>query len=1047
MNFHRKMIIQAGKNNVIRRIGDYLFTCVLMLLLLTAGAGCSGGDAPAPATTSSGTTSTTTPSDVTVSSIAVMAGSTTIVANATDHTVLRATVLDDDGAPVVGTAVSFSTTAGLLSAASATTNANGIAQVDLTAGTQAGSATATATASGFNQSVNVSFVPGPVGNVALVAAPATVNSTGTSSVSATITDANSNIIAGESVTFAFTAQGSGAPTLSEITAVTNTNGVVSVSYIAGNSAGIDTISATTSNAVTDSVSITVDVTAAKIGALALITANSEIIADGVSRSQIGATLTTTDNSPVVGATVIFASTGGTLENLAGAGSTTATTDTLGHAELYLKSGTNPATVLVTADSGGYSDTVTVLFTPGEPLIANSSITASPTSIPADGASTTEVTVLLVDANSNLVSDGTMVTLSTSAGTITSPTSEATVSGRATFTVKAPNGTATATLSLLEYPGITGNIVFGTTGTGEPANITPIVGDQFLSISGVGKLESTSISIVVYDDEGSPIQNPTSLTANNIKVTFASQPNGGEFISGVNASGNIDNSLDATYSALGEILVRTVDGAVTINLQTGTLPGVIELRIEALLKNDGVTPLSPVIVAQIPQISVASGPPHTIALSTPITNSVENLGDSGHGAFYRRKGTLIVTDRFGNAVADGTTINLGIMDSVIVEGSDGDLTASVSTLSSLAPELSSGIATSFDTASVTRNNAQRFVQENDRVLITDTNILQEDKVRFVGTGILSTQLPVQTAYLTSSSNLSYINLDYVVGSARLGAEIAGYDADTDTLTTGSVTTVDGLADVRVTYPANSNTIHVGCGVQNDTRHDPMNSAMVVYTVATSTSGDAAMVEDSGKLCFASIAPWTIVPAPSAISGAGTVTLTVYDGGDGFSLPFIPIGATVLITKGDSLTVNATTGISNASGNFTSVISTTGAQTGDAATITYWADGYTTDVSLTFAGAIAPWTLTADTTDITGSDSVLLTVTDGGVPLFAAITKEVTILNDPGDDLTINVSEGSTDSSGEFTSVITVVTTGADTGDQAIITFTAGTVTVDVLLTIP
>jgi hypothetical protein len=422
--------------------------------------------------------------------------------------------------------------------------------------------------------------------------------------------------------------------------------------------------------------------------------------------------------------------------------------------------------------------------------------------------------------------------------------------------------------------------------------------------------------------------------------------------------------------------------------------------------------------------------------------VENLGDSGHGSFYRRKGTLIVTDRFGNAVADGTAINLGIVDSVIARGNDGVITPAATDLTSAGASL--------NTATITRQYAQRFIQQKDRILITDSNILQEDKTRFVGdtTTATATTLPVQSAYLASSSTLPYTGLDYVVGAALLGAEIAGYDADTDTLTTGSVTTVDGLADIRVTYPANSNTIHVGCGVQNDTRHDPMNSAMVVYTVATSTSGDAAMVEDSGKLCFASIAPWTIVPAPSAISGGNeSVTLTVYDGGDGFSLPFIPIGATVLITKGESLTVNATTGISNAFGNFNSVITATGAQTGDAATITYWADGYTTDVSLTFAGVIAPWTLTADATNITGSASVLLTVTDGGVPLFAAITKEVSILSDPGDDLTINVSEGSTDSSGEFTSVITVVPTGADSGDQAIITFTAGTVTVDVMLLIP
>jgi hypothetical protein len=393
-------------------------------------------------------------------------------------------------------------------------------------------------------------------------------------------------------------------------------------------------------------------------------------------------------------------------------------------------------------------------------------------------------------------------------------------------------------------------------------------------------------------------------------------------------------------------VRTVDGAVTINLQTGTLPGVIELRIEVLLKNDGVTPLNPLIIAQIPQISVASGPPHTIALSTPITNSVENLGDSGHGAFYRRKGTLIVTDRFGNAVADGTAINLGIMDSVIVEGSDGDLTASVSTLTSAAPELSDGVATWFDTASVTRNNAQRFVQENDRVLITDSNTLQEDKARFVGAGILNTQLPVQTDYLTSSSNLSYTGLDYVVGAALLGAEIAGYDADTDTLTTGSVTTKDGLAKIRVTYPANANTIFVGCGLGAgvDTRHLPDQSSATVYTVATSTNGDAALV-DEGTLCFAAIAGGTLVALPSAVSASTTISLTLRDGGDTIPLPFVGISSGVVITKGATLTVTATTpGLTDTNGNITSTVTIGGGVTGDTATITYWSGDASVDVEV-------------------------------------------------------------------------------------------------------
>jgi hypothetical protein len=281
-------------------------------------------------------------------------------------------------------------------------------------------------------------------------------------------------------------------------------------------------------------------------------------------------------------------------------------------------------------------------------------------------------------------------------------------------------------------------------------------------------------------------------------------------------------------------------------------------------------------------------------------------------------------------------------------------------------------------------------------------------------------------------------------------ISGVHPVTAELTTGSVTTVDGLAEIKLTYPANSGTIHAGClGVGVDTRFLPIDSAQT-FTVATSTSGDAAMINDGG-FCFASIAPWSVLAFPTDISGDDTITVEVLDGGDGIWLPFVPVAATVKITTGDALTVTAAPGTTDIGGAFTSTISVTGAQQGDTATITYWANASASvDVTLTVAGSVDPWILTAvpDTIVAAGTTDVLLTLFDGDATttLVAAITQETTIINDTLTPLVIDVGEGTTDINGEFHSII-IVADGADPGDQAKVIFTAGTTTVTVYITIP
>ena len=907
---------------------------------------CGGGSAPDGSITPITSTSTDTNTDTStntgtdtssgtssssgvVGRIQLIAGAASITANGSDTTVIRATVTDTQSTdtqsqPVQGVSVSFTTTAGTLSATSAVTNSSGIAEVTLTAGTITGTANVVADASGFAASVTVTFAAGAVAGISLITAPATVDTAGSSSVTATVTDANANVISGETINFGFTAQGSGSPSLSSVVVVTDANGLATTTYTAGLANGIDTISATATNATTTSSDITVSTTAATINSVELTTGASTITADGSDSTLIRATVTDTDFDPVQGATVSFTTTAGTLS------AATATSDTSGIAEVTLTSDTTPAAALVEATTGGFSDNAVVTMTAGVPASASSLITANPSTLPSDGASTAEVTVLLIDANNNLVTDGTPVTLQTTLGAIVGSSSATTASGRATFTLQAPSTEGTATLSLVEYPGITADLVVGVAGSGNAVNISTDIVENFLVVNGVGGVDNTSITINVTDETGNPVDDPGASDADNVRVSFLSQPNGGEVITGLNGSNT--TSLDA----------KTIGGSVTLSLQTGTLPGPVELQIQV----DETGLFSPAQASSVaPQISIASGPPHTIALSTPNLNSIENLG----GGVYRRRGTLFVTDQFGNAVPDNTTINLGILDSIIVEGNMGQLgddatnPTDLSILTDLSPTLTDGSATLFDTASITRNNITRFVEENDRVLLTGI-AAATNKSRFVGNTatISNTTLGVQTNYSGTGSSL-----DYVVGASLLGAEISGINEATNTLTTGSVATTDGLAPVRVTYPANNGTIGVGCAniVAADTRYSPMESADV-YMVASSTSDNATLV-DHGTLCFAPIAGFTLEARPASISGSATVELILRDGGDQILLPFWPVTHTVVITNNDGnpLAISATEGLTDENGEFISTITISGADSDDTAVITFYAGDASVDVALT------------------------------------------------------------------------------------------------------
>lgn len=138
------------------------------------------------------------------------------------------------GSGVSGKTVTFSSTRGVFSAASAVTNASGVASVTISS-TQSGSATIVASGTDTvpDPDVNVSasqaveFVATVPASVSLQPDPTTVTVGDRSTLTAIVRDANSNLVKNQTVNFSID-QGSG--NLSPGTATTNSQGVAVVTY-------------------------------------------------------------------------------------------------------------------------------------------------------------------------------------------------------------------------------------------------------------------------------------------------------------------------------------------------------------------------------------------------------------------------------------------------------------------------------------------------------------------------------------------------------------------------------------------------------------------------------------------------------------------------------------------------------------------------------------------------------------------------------------------------------------------------------------------------
>ena len=476
------------------------------------------------------------PADATQSTIT--AAPTSIVANGVTTSTITVQLKDANGNNLTsgGDIVGLVTTLGSLG--SVTDNSDGTYTATLTSGTVAGSATVTGTvnAAAITDNAVVSFIPGPADATqsTITAAPTSIVANGvtTSTITVQLKDANgNNLTSGGDIVGLVTTLGS----LGSVT--DNSDGTYTATLTSGTVAGSATVTGTvnaaaiTDNAVVSFIPGPADETQSTITA-----APTSIVANGVTTSTITVQLkdangnNLTSGGDIVGLVTTLGSLGSVTDNSDGTYTATLTSGTV----------TGSATVTGTVNAAAITDNAVVSFIPGPADETQSTITASPTSIVANGVTTSTITVQLKDANGNdLTSGGDTVGLATTLGSLGSVTDNS----DGTYTATLTSGTVTGSATV--------------TGTVNAAAITDNAVVSFIP----GAADETQSTITAA---------PTSIYADGIATSTITvqlkDANGNDLTSGGDTVG-----LATTLGSLGSVTDNS-DGTYTATLTSGTTIG-------------------------------------------------------------------------------------------------------------------------------------------------------------------------------------------------------------------------------------------------------------------------------------------------------------------------------------------------------------------------------------------------------------------------------------------------------------------------------------------
>ncbi|QSR71975.1 beta strand repeat-containing protein, partial [Aeromonas jandaei] len=464
------------------------------------------------------------------------------VANGVATNAVQAVVRDGNGNLVSGVEVAFAADNGAaLSAAAATTGADGVATVTLT-NTAAGTAVVTATVNGTSRSVNTTFTADTTtatlaaDELTVTADNAVANGVATNAVSAVVTNANGNPVSGVEVAF----EASNGATL-VVGGVTNANGVASAT-LTNTAAGTAVVTATV-NGTSRSVNTTFAAGAPATASSGLSASAASIVA-GVDGSLITLTLRDANDNPVTGQAVRF--TGSRVGSF---------TPMVGNADgTYTSTFTSdsPGVVTIRARVGNQAFEVTpVIVTVTADTARISALTGSTGDVVANGTATHSVEALVTDVNGNALS-GRVVTFTATNGATIAASGSTDENGRVTVTLtNRTAGTSTVTASHKNTTATATVQFVADRRTARLSELTTVINNSLANNSATNRVQG-----LVIDANGNPVS--------GVDVYYSTVPGftGIRRVTKTDDSGN--SYADVSGTTPGTYSVTATCGGVTLS---------------------------------------------------------------------------------------------------------------------------------------------------------------------------------------------------------------------------------------------------------------------------------------------------------------------------------------------------------------------------------------------------------------------------------------------------------------------------------------------------
>lgn len=462
-----------------------------------------------------------------------------------------------------------------------------------------------------------------------------------STITVTLRDANRIVVPGKKVTLN---PSSGSATFTPGEAITNSDGVARFSTVNTRAETVSYMVKDVSDNIvlTSFPEVTFTAGAASSSASTVSASPATLPADGVSTATITVTITDVNGGPVAGRTVSLAQGGGQSTISTPSGPTNAK----GVTTFTVKNNT-PETVTYTAtnltDGFEVTQAPTVTFT-GRPTAANSTVTANPTSVPADSIASSTVTVTLRDENTHPVA-GKLVALKPagqSKSTPVSPGSDTTnQNGEAVFSLT--NGVAqTVTLSARDVTDgmdLTGTATVSFTGPPSGSASTVVADPTSVLADG---FHASTITVTLKDAVGQPILGHT------IKLSASSGTS--SVISLAAPGSNITDAAGAARFTVTDTAGETVTYSAT---DTSVFP------------NQNLFATAQVVFAPTPAIQSISPNYGSPAGGTKVTITGLRLADATAVKFGDRAATSFSVNRKNGSLTATSPPGSGVVDVTVV----------------------------------------------------------------------------------------------------------------------------------------------------------------------------------------------------------------------------------------------------------------------------------------------------------------------------------------------------------------------------------------------